>query len=279
METIKTIKDMQLASDRFRKEGKVIGFIPTMGWFHEGHLSLVRIARERADIVIVSIYVNPTQFGPDEDFDRYPRDFKRDEKLARKAGADLIFYPDDREIYPSGYMTWVTVDRITSVLCGDSRPGHFRGVTTICSKLFNIVKPHFAVFGQKDAQQVVVIKKMVKDLNFDLDIVIGPIVRESDGIAMSSRNRHLSSEERKDAQALYQSLKIAESMIQGGKNRGDKIKAEMQRFIKEKGHTRIDYIDVVDPETLEPLTIIKDKVLIALAVFVGKTRLIDNIII
>jgi pantoate--beta-alanine ligase len=279
MKIIKNIHEMQETAESIRRSGKIIGFVPTMGYLHDGHVSLIRIARKRADSVVVSIFVNPAQFGPNEDFKNYPRDFKRDEKLAQEAGADIIFYPSKENIYPGGYRTYVSVEKITEVLCGSSRPGHFRGVTTVCAKLFNIVKPHFAVFGQKDAQQIVVIRRMVADLNLELEIVAGPIIREKDGLAMSSRNTYLSHEERRDALSIYQSLHRVKSMIdQGERDTGTLIHA-MQERIQTEEHTRIDYIRIVNPDTLEDLERIHKKALVALAVFVGKTRLIDNLLV
>ena len=279
MKVIRTVREMQAEAEKHRQVGRMIGFVPTMGYLHEGHLSLIRIARSRADVVVVSIFVNPTQFGPEEDLDKYPRDFRSDEKLAEEAGADIIFYPSEKEMYPYDFLTFVSVEEITDVLCGASRPGHFRGVATICVKLFHAVKPHFAVFGQKDAQQVVVIRRMVKDLNIDVEIVTGPIVREADGLALSSRNTYLSKEERKDALSLNQSLKLAEEMVRNSERRVDVIVHAMKELIDGGKRTCIDYISVVYPETLRELDEIEDKALVALAVFVGKTRLIDNTII
>ena len=280
MQVLNTVKAMQAEAERIRHDGRTIGFVPTMGYLHEGHLSLIRIAREHADVVVVSIFVNPAQFGASEDLDAYPRDFPRDERLAEEAGGDIIFYPPVEEMYPAGYLTYVHVDEITDTLCGAARPGHFQGVTTICAKFFHIVKPHVAVFGQKDAQQAVVIQRMVKDLDFGMDIIVGPIVREEDGLAMSSRNTYLSSEERQDALSLNQSLRMAESLIlQKGERHSDAIIQAMQDHIEKRDSTRIDYIGIVHPETLKPLEKIEDRVLIALAVVVGNTRLIDNVIV
>jgi len=279
MRIIKTIHEMQAAAETYRRQGKIIGFVPTMGYLHEGHLSLVRIARKRADVVVLSIYVNPTQFGPHEDLEKYPRDFERDENLAQGEGVDIIFYPSNEEMYPEGYLTYVQVEHITETLCGASRPGHFRGVATVCAKLFHAVRPHFAVFGQKDAQQVVVIQRMVKDLNFDLEIVVGPIVREEDGLAMSSRNVYLSPEERRDARALHRALRLAEEMVHKGEKNAELVRQGMQRLIESKRRARIDYIQIVHPETLRPVKRIENRLLIVLAVFVGTTRLIDNAIV
>jgi len=270
---------MQAEADRLRKAGTTIGFVPTMGYLHEGHLSLVQMAKQRSDVVVLSIFVNPTQFGPNEDFERYPRDFKKDENLAEQAGVNILFYPSTSEMYPHHYLTHVNVERITEGLCGASRPGHFRGVATICAKLFHAVKPHFAVFGQKDAQQVATIRQMVRDLNFDMEIVVAPTVREKDGLAMSSRNVYLSPEERQDALALHQSLELAEGLIRKGEKNSQTVVQAMRKIIENKKQTRIDYISVVNPDSLEPLPTVGEKALIALAVFVGKTRLIDNAVV
>ncbi|MBN2030305.1 pantoate--beta-alanine ligase [bacterium] len=279
MKIITTVKEMQAEADRLIRAGKVIGFVPTMGYLHEGHLSLIRIARKQANVVVLSIYVNPTQFAPHEDLEKYPRDFERDEQLAEREGVDLIFYPSDEEMYPEDYSTYVRVEKLTETLCGRSRPDHFQGVTTICAKLFHAVKPHLAVFGQKDAQQAVVIRRMVKDLDWDMEIIVGPIVREKDGLAMSSRNSYLSSEERREALSLHQSLQIAEEMIRKGERKSETILTAMRNHLNEKKRIRTDYIEIVHSETLQPLETIGNNTLIALAAFVGKTRLIDNTII
>lgn len=279
MRVITSIIEMQQEADRLRESGKKIGFVPTMGYLHEGHLNLVREAKKNSDVIVMSIFVNPTQFAPNEDFEDYPRNFDRDRLLAEKEGCDIIFYPDAKEMYPDKYLTYVEVEKITRILCGASRPTHFRGVTTIVSKLFNIVKPHIAVFGQKDYQQAVVIKKMTSDLNFDIKIIIAPIVREQDGLAMSSRNTYLSPAEREQALVLYQSLKMAEAEILSGENNAEVIKQKIRQMINKKPDAVIDYVEIVDSETLESQTSIKSDVVIALAVKVGKTRLIDNIIV
>jgi len=273
------VKGMQAVTERLHREGKTIGFVPTMGYFHEGHLSLMRIVKERAKVVVVSIYVNPAQFGPNEDLKKYPRDFEHDEALAEEEGVDILFYPDDSEMYPEGYKTYVRVNEITEILCGASRPTHFQGVTTICAKLFHIIKPHFAVFGQKDYQQSVVIQQMVRDLNFDMEIVLGPIIREKDGLAMSSRNVYLSSENRKSALTLNESLRMAGQMIQKGERSVDVLIAAIRQHIESRPGTRIDYVSIVDPENLRTLDRIERCAVIVLAVFVGKTRLIDNAMI
>ena len=277
MQVIERIKEMQEVSSKLRQEGKSIGFVPTMGALHEGHLSLVRMARKDNDIVVVSVFVNPTQFGPNEDFEKYPRDFEGDRKKLEKENVDIVFYPHADEMYPPNYRTYVEVEDITTRLCGAFRPGHFRGVTTVVTKLFNIVKPTKAYFGKKDYQQFKVIKRMVEDLNMDIEIIPGEIVREPDGLAMSSRNQYLSPEERKDALALYNSLQLAKELIQKGERDPKKIKEAMVKFIKGHRHVKkIDYVEIVDPENFLPVDEIKDGTLIALAVWVGNTRLIDN---
>lgn len=274
---VKSIDEMKHLSRRWREEGYTIGFVPTMGYLHEGHLSLVRRAREENDKVVVSIFVNPTQFGPNEDFNRYPRDLDRDMSLLEPIGVDAVFYPSAEEMYPEGYKTYVEVTDITERLCGASRPGHFRGVTTVCTKLFNIVMPHRAYFGKKDFQQYVVIKTMVRDLNMDLEIVPMPIVREPDGLAMSSRNTYLNPEERKAATCLYRSLKRAVQLFEEGERDAKRIKEEVEKVIKSVPLARIDYVEIVDPETFVPVDKIEKGTLVALAVFVGPARLIDNV--
>ena len=280
MRVIRSIQKMYKLSESARKEGKIIGFVPTMGYLHEGHLSLIRIARKRCDLLVVSIFVNPTQFGPNEDLNSYPRDFERDSKLCEKEGVDVIFAPSAEEMYPDSYSTWVEVKgSITEVLCGAFRPGHFRGVTTVVAKLFNIVQPHFAVFGQKDAQQLVVIKKMTRELNFPVEIVAAPTVREKDGLAMSSRNEYLNENERKVAPKIYQSLILAKNMLLRGERDTEKIKNEMRKFLESAKLIKVQYIDIVDADTLEPLKNARGRVMVALAAFLGKARLIDNIIV
>ncbi len=279
MKVVREPKELQKLSDKIRREGRRIGFVPTMGYLHQGHLSLIRRCKEKSDFVVVSIFVNPTQFGPGEDYDRYPRDFERDLKLLEEEKVDVVFHPDERAMYPEDYSTYVRVKGLTEVLCGRSRPGHFEGVTTVVAKLFNIVKPDIAIFGQKDAQQAFVIKRMVRDLNFDIEIDVAPIIREPDGLAMSSRNVYLSEEERKEATVLYESLKRAKEMIEGGERDAKKIIEEMERMISEKPRARIDYISIVETENLREVERIEGEVLIALAVWFGRARLIDNIII
>jgi len=279
MKTIESISRMSTYSKIVRKEGRSIGFVPTMGALHEGHLSLAKTARKHADVLVMSIFVNPIQFGPDEDLEKYPRAFKRDEELARSAGVDVVFYPSIKDMYPAGYATYVNVEGLTDTLCGAARPGHFRGVATIVTKLFHIVKPDIAYFGQKDAQQAILIKKMAEDLNLDIDIKVLPIIREKDGLAMSSRNTYLSPDERKDAAVLYQSLKKAEELMRSGERDAAKIIAAMTDMIKAKPNARVDYISIVDTKNLKDVSRISGEALIALAVFMGKTRLIDNIIV
>jgi len=279
MEIIRTITEMQQKAEELRLSGIKIGLVPTMGYLHKGHLRLLDIAKKNCDVTVMSIFVNPTQFGPEEDLDKYPCDFERDERLAKDRGCDFIFYPDVKEIYPESYRTYVTVEEITKSLCGASRPIHFRGVTTVVAKLFNIVKPHVAVFGQKDAQQSIVIKQMVRDLNFDIKIIIGPIVREKDGLAMSSRNRYLSTEERKDALVLYNSLQTAKKMLESGVLDSREIKSTIEKIINSVSSSKIDYIEIVSIADLLPIKQLSGEILIALAVVVGKTRLIDNMMV
>lgn len=279
MEIIEDIKKMQENAGKYRCQGKIIGFVPTMGFLHRGHLSLIRIARAKCDILVVSIFVNPTQFGENEDLDKYPRDFERDRRLCENEKVDVLFFPSTKQMYRDSFLTFVSVEKITRTLCGLSRPTHFRGVATVVCKLFNIVEPHFAVFGQKDYQQVLVIKRMAADLNFDLQILTGPIVREADGLALSSRNKYLSPRERKSATVLVQCLRIARKLVDEGERRSDKIKERLQKMIETTPHAVSDYIEIVDSENLQPVAEIKNNTLLALAVFIGKTRLIDNILL
>lgn len=279
MKVISTIKELQRELKKDRQTGKTIGLVPTMGYFHQGHLELMRRARQECDIVVVSLYVNPTQFAPSEDFESYPRDFERDKKLAQSKGVDYLFCPSSAEMYLPDHLTYVQVERITEKLCGASRPHHFKGVTTIVAKLFNIVNPTVAYFGQKDAQQVAVIKKMVDDLNFDLEIVAVPTVREEDGLAMSSRNSYLSEAERKEALVLSMSLQHAKKLVDSGERIADKIRDEMQGLIRSEPGVNLEYISICDNKTLEELSRVQGETLIALAAEVGKARLIDNIVI
>jgi len=268
---------MQKICGELKREGKIIGLVPTMGYLHEGHLSLVRIAKRKSDVLVVSVFVNPTQFGPKEDFGRYPRDFKKDSLLLEKEGCDYVFAPGVEDMYPEGYSTFLKVEEITRILEGAERLGHFRGVTTIVAKLFNIIQPDISVFGQKDAQQAVVLKKMVDDLDYGIKIIIGPTVREKDGLALSSRNRYLSKEQRRQAPVLYQSLQEARRLINKGERSPGKIMARMRNMIRKQPLAELEYIAVTNTNTLKPLNKIKGEVLISLAVRFGKARLIDNI--
>lgn len=286
MKIIRSAGAAQKLTTSLSLKKKIIGLVPTMGYLHKGHLSLVETSKKKADITIVSIFVNPLQFAPTEDLKKYPRDFKRDEALCRKAGVDYIFYPNVEEMYPEGYSTYVDVEELTQGLEGEIRPEHFRGVTTIVLKLFNIVQPHFSVFGQKDAQQAAVIKKMVKDLNVNTKIIVSPTVRESDGLAMSSRNVYLTAEQRKDAAHLHKALQYARRKITlENYNRDiDFLKGQMHKLIKSRPEaTKIDYISFNDNETLEEVKSLKNTknkdILVSLAVRFGKVRLIDNIVI
>ena len=276
MEIIKDLRVMQARSGFLRQEGKAIGFVPTMGYLHEGHLTLLRRAREENDIVVLSIFVNPAQFGAGEDYEKYPRDTEGDLAKASEAGTDIAFLPEVAEMYPAGYATYVNVEGLTEKLCGRSRPGHFRGVTTVVLKLFNLVQPHRAYFGEKDYQQLVVIKKMVSDLNLDLQIIGCPTVRESDGLAMSSRNAYLSPQERLSALCLSRSLAKTEELIRGGEKSPQSIINEISKVIEKEPGAKIDYVAVCHPETLGDLESIDSQALIALAVKIGPARLLDN---
>jgi len=253
-----------------------VGFVPTMGYLHKGHLALVKQARIENSSVIVSIYVNPTQFGPREDSGAYPRELSRDLELLREEGVDIVFVPSDDEMYPPEFSSWVDVEKVTEMLEGASRAGHFRGVATVVAKLFNIVQPTRAYFGQKDAQQVVVIKKMVADLNLGIDIVVVPTIREEDGLAMSSRNIHLSPGERQAATILFKALSLARQLWQGGERDADELRKQMTSLVQKETVAQIDYISIADAETLEELNLIDGPALASLAVRVGNTRLIDN---
>lgn len=279
MEIFSRVEPLRAYLREQRSRGASIGLVPTMGYFHEGHLSLMRAARQDNDVVVVSLFVNPTQFGPGEDLERYPRDPQRDQRLAAEVGVDAIFAPTPEEMYPSGYATYVEVEKLSQGLCGQSRPGHFRGVATVVSKLFNIVQPDRAYFGQKDFQQQVIIRRMVRDLNFPLTVVTVPTVREPDGLAMSSRNAYLSPEERKSALALIRSLKEGETLIKSGERRAQRVRQAVAAVLGSDPRVRIDYVEVRDPENLEPVSTIKGAVLLAVAAFVGSTRLIDNLVV
>jgi len=286
MKIIQSPEEMQSATQALRREGKTIGFVPTMGFLHEGHLSLMRLARERCDVLAVSIFVNPAQFGPNEDLDAYPRDFERDETLCREVGVDLLFYPTPENMYFADHSIWVDEESLSGVLCGAARPGHFRGVCTVVAKLLNIVLPHFMVMGEKDAQQLRVLRRMVRDLNIPVDIVSGPIIRETDGLAMSSRNKFLSPEERKEALCLFQGLEKAKERFAAGERDAVVLKAIIREIIEQTSGI-VDYIEIIDDESLqrfqatcgelvEPL---ESPALIALAVKFSGARLIDNAVV
>jgi len=276
MEIVQKIEELREKIISWKNQDQRIGFVPTMGFLHEGHLSLVRESKKRCQKTVVSIFVNPKQFGPKEDYQVYPRDLERDRALLEREGVDLIFYPPVEVMYPEGYKTYVEVEDLQDKLCGKSRPGHFRGVCTVVLKLFNLVQPDEAYFGWKDAQQVLILKKMVEDLNLPLKIVPLPLVRDHDGLALSSRNTYLSPEERRAALVLKKSLDLAEKLIQTGEKDVVTIKQKMIDLISSEPLARIDYVEIVDLRTLDTLKILDRDALIALAVFVGRTRLIDN---
>jgi len=275
----RTIAETRTAIAYARAQGKRIGFVPTMGYLHEGHLQLIDIARQHSDFVVVSIFVNPTQFGPHEDFASYPRDFERDRKLCEARGADLIFAPEVSEMYPERSLITFQIEKLADHLCGARRPGHFNGVVLVVSKLFNIVQPDIAVFGQKDAQQLIIIKRLVQDLNFPVRIISAPTVREPDGLAMSSRNVYLSPTQRAQSTVLYKSLQRAKALIEAGERDAKRVIAEMERVIATASEAKIDYIEIVRVSDLQPIEKLDGLVLIALAVYFGKARLIDNIIL
>lgn len=279
MRIIETVAEMQAFSRTAREEGKTIALVPTMGFLHQGHASLMVAGRKRADILVTSIFVNPTQFGPTEDFDAYPRDLERDRTVAESAGVDIIFAPKASDMYPRGFQTFVTVEELTRHLCGASRPGHFQGVTTVVAKLLNIVMPHTALFGKKDFQQLAVIRRMAADLNMDVDIVGMPIVREADGLAMSSRNAYLGPEERKNALCLSRSLAAVRVLFRGGERTVAALREKVLRIIGEVPGAVIDYADFRDSDTLEAVETVDGRTLIALAVKIGTTRLIDNCVL
>lgn len=275
---ITKIRDMKETVKRLKKEGKTVGFVPTMGYLHEGHVSLIRCSKKDNDVTVVSIFVNPIQFGKNEDLDRYPRDLERDLDICRKEGVDYVFSPSVVEMYPEGFSTYVQVEGITERLCGAFRPGHFRGVTTVVNKLFNIVQPDRAYFGEKDYQQLKVIQKMVKDLNMNVEVIGCPLVREGDGLALSSRNKYLTPEERKSALSISRALFKAKQMFESGEKDPLKVVDEIKRIISSQPFVKeIQYVEVVDPETLVPKEKLEKGDIIAVAVFVGSTRLIDNI--
>lgn len=279
MNTLTTVAGMQAASAELRRRGRRIGFVPTMGALHEGHLSLVRRSKQQADGTVVSIFVNPAQFGPHGDYLNYPRDLDRDTHRLEQESVDFLFAPPVEEMYPSDFQTYVTLEPVSAPLEGQFRPGHFRGVATVVLKLVSIVQPDVAFFGRKDAQQCAVIQRMVRDLNLPLEIVVCPIIREPDGLAMSSRNAYLSPDERPAARLLYHSLCRARDLIRSGERRPEPILAEMRQLISREPQARIDYIEVVDPDGFTPTARVEGRALIALAVWIGRARLLDNLLV
>ncbi|MBO9368931.1 MAG: pantoate--beta-alanine ligase [Chloroflexi bacterium] len=276
---MKVVTSLQEMFAERRMLTEPVGFVPTMGYLHEGHLSLVRRAKQECRSVVVSIFVNPTQFGPQEDLARYPRDLERDLRLLAPLEVDLVWTPTVDEMYPPGYQTWVTVEEVTRPLEGAMRPGHFRGVTTIVSKLFNAVQPQRAYFGQKDAQQAAVIRQMTRDLNYPIEIVVCPTVREADGLAMSSRNVYLSPTERQAATVLYRALRAAEQAYQAGERNAERLRAVMRQVLESEPLARVQYVSCADFDTLQELDEVRGKALLSMAVFIGNTRLIDNIVL
>ncbi|PXF60331.1 MAG: pantoate--beta-alanine ligase [Deltaproteobacteria bacterium] len=276
MKIINSISGMRKLALKWKQEGLSVALVPTMGFFHEGHLSLMKAAGSKADHVVVSLFVNPAQFGSNEDLNHYPRDLEHDAKLAEDKGVSCLFCPDAKDIYPPGFQTWVRVEGVSQRLCGTSRPEHFRGVATIVAKLLIIVQPDMAIFGQKDFQQLQVIRRMVSDLNIPVNIIAHPIVREPDGLAMSSRNTYLDAQERESALSLVQAIRLAEKMVALGNRSGPEVIQAIRNHIQSFGNTKIDYVFIGDPESLKPCREIVDETLLALAVWVGKTRLIDN---
>jgi len=279
MGALHNVSEMRIRSRSVRARGSRLGLVPTMGALHEGHLSLVRAAKSKSEVVAASIFVNPTQFGPNEDFTRYPRDLDRDLSLLEREGVDMVFVPSVEEMYLQQSVTWVTVEGLSDRLCGKSRPGHFRGVATVVAKLFNIVEPDIAFFGQKDAAQVAVIRRMVRDLNIPVAINVCPIVRESDGLALSSRNAYLSPEQRRDALVLFRALMRARELFESGERNPAALIEAAKNVFAGSPAVRLDYIEIVDPDELTPLTTIDHPALVAVAAFVGNTRLIDNIVL
>jgi pantoate--beta-alanine ligase len=279
MKVAKTIESVRKLVKVARSKGKKIGFVPTMGALHIGHISLIEAAAKKCDFVVVSIFVNPTQFGPGEDFEKYPRPLKADLEICRKAGVDVVFAPSPQQMYPGENLTWVNVEKLTEQLCGRFRPGHFSGVTTVCAKLFNIVAPDIAFFGQKDAQQAIVVKQMVADLNMPLKIVVCPTVRQADGLAVSSRNQYLTRQQKKNAPLIYKSLQKCQKLIEDGVADSKTIINQMRKILQQAPSIKIEYISIVDADTLQELKKITGKVLTAVAVKIGSTRLIDNIVV
>jgi len=276
MKIIREPRAMQGLADSLRSQGKRIVLVPTMGYLHQGHVSLMEEGRKRADTLVVSVFVNPTQFGPQEDLDAYPRDFERDRECMQSVGVDAVFYPTDSEMYGDGYQTYVTVEEVTQNLCGRSRPDHFRGVATVVTKLFNIVKPHIALFGEKDFQQLVVIRRMVEDLNLDIEIVGCPIVRDPDGLAMSSRNKYLNSDERREALAIKKALERAQDLYRNGETRAQVLVEEATQILGNHSRIRTDYVSICDASTLTEVENVEGGTVMAIAAFLGNTRLIDN---
>lgn len=276
MQIVSTIKDVKAVVKKWKEEGHTIGFVPTMGFLHEGHGSLITAAREANEKVVVSIFVNPMQFGPNEDFDSYPHDLERDSKICENLGVDLIFHPTSEEMYPQDFFTYVDMSVLTEELCGLNREGHFRGVCTVVNKLFNITQPDRAYFGEKDAQQLAIIKQMVKDLCMNVEVIDCPTVREEDGLAKSSRNTYLSPEDRGAALIVSDTISLGESLVKEGETNAEKLIAAMETHLKTEPKAKIEYVKVVDGETLQPISTIKPGVLVAIAVHIGKTRLIDN---
>ena len=279
MQIATTINEVRKQVKAWKKEGCSVGFVPTMGYLHEGHGSLISRARQENDKVVVSIFVNPMQFGPGEDLESYPRDLDKDSAYCESLGADLIFHPEPEEMYTDGFCSYVDMSVLTEELCGLSRPVHFRGVCTVVNKLFNIVQPDRAYFGQKDAQQLAIIKRMVQDLNMDLEIIGCPIVREEDGLAKSSRNTYLSAEERQAVLVLSKAVKLGQELVAAGETDAKKIVSEMSALIEKEPLARIDYVKAVDGLTMQQIDTVKTPMLVALAVYIGKTRLIDNFMI
>lgn len=276
MQIVSTIKDVKAVVKKWKEEGHTIGFVPTMGFLHEGHGSLITAAREANEKIVVSIFVNPMQFGPNEDFDSYPHDLERDSKICENLGVDLIFHPTPEEMYPQDFFTYVDMSVLTEELCGLNREGHFRGVCTVVNKLFNITQPDRAYFGEKDAQQLAIIKQMVKDLCMNVEVIDCPTVREEDGLAKSSRNTYLSPEDRGAALIVSDTISLGESLVKEGETNAEKLIAAMETHLKTEPKAKIEYVKVVDGETLQPISTIKPGVLVAIAVHIGKTRLIDN---
>lgn len=270
---------MQAYSNSVRAEGKTISFVPTMGFLHQGHASLLELGRKKADVLVLSIFVNPSQFGANEDLDAYPRNLEGDLAIAERCGVDAVFTPKPSDIYPDGYETYISLESLPDHLCGLSRPGHFRGVATVVAKLFNIVKPHFSFFGQKDFQQLAVIKRMVKDLDFDVDVIGAPIIREADGLAMSSRNSYLKPDQRRSALCLFEAIRMAEKMVSEGTKNARDIISEAEKIISSRPEAVVDYLSVVNPDTFEDERILDKPCLFALAVKIGSTRLIDNTVL